>query len=1048
MTEMRLVTTLLLALLGGSAHAASLRPTALRCDFRTNPAGIDDRTPRLSWVLEAVDPEARGLKQSAYQVVAASGTELWDSGKVNSDQSVQVVYAGKPLTSRMQVSWKVRVWDQDGKESEWSTPAQWSMGLLEPSDWKGQWIGLDQTGLYRNPDSPFANLTGARWIWPHTGDRVQASFTVPPGAKLLRAFAVAAGTARAVLEVNGHRVGEGKPGGLLPEYDFASSVHPGKNEVAVRLTPGKSKQNAWIAAFRLEFNGREPLILRTGKSWEGTDDVGPYGMAPWGEVGLMQDHALPARHLRQEFSIQKTVRRAMVSVSGLGLSELYLNGLKVGDDVLSPNLTEYGKRAFYVTHDVTDNLRRGQNAIGLILGNGRYHAPRSTTPKVSEDYGSPKALLQLNIEYEDGSTSQVVTDSGWKLTTAGPIRANNEFDGEEYDARRELTDWTMPGYDDTTWRKAQVVAPPGGILAAQMMEPLKVTETLHPVKVTHRRPGVWVFDMGQNMVGWCRLHVSGKAGTKVILRHAETLAPDGSLYIDNLRSARATDTYILNGRGPEVWEPRFTYHGFRYVELIGYPGEPKLTALEGRVVHDALTPTSKFETSNAVLNRIHRNMVWGFRGNYRSIPTDCPQRDERQGWLGDRSLDSLSESYLFDVAAFYEKWMQDIADSQLPNGSIPDVAPSYWKVYKDDVTWPATFLLIHQMLHEQYGDTRVLARDYPAMQKWIAYMQKTYQKDGLMPRDEYGDWCMPPESPQLIHSQDPARKTAKEFLGSAYFYHLLRLMSRFAAILDKADDARGYASQAEAMRTAFEKAYFNAQLGYYSNGTQTSSVLPLVFGITPPAGQQRVFDHLLGKIESETKGHIGVGLIGAQWLVRLLSDRGQTDVAYRMATEESYPSWGYMAKQGATTIWELWNGDTADPAMNSGNHLMLVGDLGAWMYGYLGGIRSDPRKPGFRHIVIRPYMPDGLESTRASFRSQYGVIATHWRRNARGVELDVQIPPNTTATLMIPAYGVDAVSESGSPANSSRGVAFLRMENGLAVFSLGSGDYRFRSTTD
>lgn len=1037
---------LLLILLSGSICGASLRPTTLRCDFRTNPEGIDDRHPRLSWMLEAVDPAARDLKQSAYQIVAVSGGELWDSGEVNSSESQHVVYAGKPLTSRMRVSWKVRVWDQDGKPSAWSEPARWSMGLLEPSDWKGQWSGLEQTGIYRNPESPFLNLEGARWIWPQTGDQIRTSFELPANGKLLQAFAVAVSADYFQLELNGHQVGEGKPRALLPVYDLAGAVRPGRNEFVARLSPGANAKRGWIGALRLEFEGREPVVIRSGGDWAGVADIGPYGMAPWGKVGLAQDHALPARHLRREFSIDRKIRHATVSLCGLGLSELYLNGRKVGDDVLSPNLTEYGKRAFYVTHDVTRQLRPGRNAIGLLLGNGRYHAPRATTAKAGEDYGSPKAMLQLDIEYQDGSSSQVVTDGSWKVSADGPIRANNEFDGEDYDARRELIGWASAGYNDANWQPVEIVAGPGGVLSAQMAEPLKVTETLHPVKLTKRRPGVWIFDMGQNMVGWCRLRVSGKAGTKLVLRHAETLAPDGGLYVDNLRSARATDTYILSGRGTETWEPRFTYHGFRFVELIGYPGEPTLATLEGRVVHDALTPTSSFETSNNLLNQIHRNMVWGFRGNYRSIPTDCPQRDERQGWLGDRSLDSLSESYLFDVAAFYEKWMQDIADAQTPEGSVPDVAPSYWKVYKDDVTWPATFLLIHQMLYEQYGDVRALQRDYPAMRRWIAYMQNKYQKDGLMPRDEYGDWCVPPESPRLINSKDPGRRTAGDFLGSAYFYHLLRLMERFANILHHGEDARNFGTQAEAMRAAFERAYFSAERGYYSNGTQTSSVLPLTFGITPQTEQSRVFDHLIAKIENESKGHIGVGLIGEQWLLRLLSDRGRTDVAYQLATQDTYPSWGYMIRKGATTIWELWNGDTANPSMNSHNHLMMVGDLGAWMYGYLGGIRGDPANPGFRHILIRPYMPDGLKSTRASFRSQYGTIATNWRRDGGRIELDVTIPPNTAATMMIPASGAGAVMEGATPATRARGVRFLRMEGGLAVFALGSGDYRFHSS--
>jgi alpha-L-rhamnosidase len=883
-------------------------------EYRDNPLGIDVAAPRFSWLAAPANAKARGLRQTAYRILVGSSEsalragsgDLWDSGRVASADSAQIVYAGKPLVSRAAAFWKVQVWDQRGKASEWSSPAEWSMGLLQPEDWQAKWIGRDE----------------------------------PAGSE-----------------------------------------------------------------------------------------------AP--------DRRLPARYLRTEFTVGKPVRRAMVYYSGLGTSELYLNGAKVGDHVLSPGLTDYDKRALYVTFDVTRQLTAGKNAIGLILGNGRFYAPRAERTR---NFGFPKAILRLDIEYEDGSISAVVTGPEWKLSTHGPILANNEYDGEEYDARRELAGWDRAGFDDSAWEAAQVVTAPAGALAAQMANPLRVVQSLNPVSVKMVRPGVWIYDMGQNMVGWCHLIVSGPKGTQVQLRHAETLAPDGSLYVANLRTARATDIYTLRGEGSEVYEPRFTYHGFRYVELTGWPGDaaPTAAALVGRVVHDDMQAVADFSSSSEMLNQIHHNVFWGIRGNYRSIPTDCPQRDERQGWLGDRSQVSRSESYMFDIAAFYTKWEQDLADSQRADGSIPDVAPNYWPLYNDDITWPGTFLFVPGMLYDQYGDRRVLERAYPAIKKWIEH-ERGYLQDGLMPKDMYADWCVPPEDPKLIHSKDPARVTNRTLIATAYYYHLLRLAARYARMLDQPADATGYEALAEQVNAAFQKRFLKPATGVYDNATQTSSILPLFFNLAPAENRAALLASLVNNIVKVTDGHVGTGLVGAQFLMRTLTDNGRSDLAYEIATQPTYPGWGYMVSKGATTVWELWNGDTADPAMNSGNHVMQIGDLAVWMYEYLAGIRPDPANPGFRHVLIHPYPAGDLTFVKASHESLYGKIAASWKRDGGAFTLSVSIPPNTSATVWMPAKDAASVTESGRPVAHARGVKFLRTEGDSALFEIESGDYMFQT---
>jgi len=1061
--------TIFISCLPARAAEGRLRATDLRCEYRKNPFGIDTLQPRLYWKLVATDPKSRGQRQTAYRVLAASSEErlrrdqgdLWDSGKVVSDQSIHVPYGGKALASGMPVWWKVRVWDKNGVPSAWSETAYWSMGLLQAEDWQGKWIGLDEG------EGKAEQLREAHWVWSSeagSGTRYfRRTFKLPEHYVLSDALLYLITSGNSTLYINGNEVG--KSAGLEDpiSVDVTQALRTGANVLAVAASASGDVPPGLISSLVLDSSGsgevpatspwRESPVEVAGwnkaefddSAWRAAKILGPYGMAPWGEAGWAERRVLPARMLRKDFNVKSAVKRATLYISGLGLSEAYINGDKVGNDALVPALTEYDKRVFYLTYDVTERLKPGPNAVGVILGNGRYFAPRRKVPTFMRTFGYPKLLLQLEIESRDGSVQRVVSDASWKLTTEGPIRANNEYDGEVYDAGREMKGWSRPGFDDASWRAAQLVAGPAGALAAQMIEPIRVTETLKPVAITEISPGVYIYDMGQNMVGWCRLTVSGPAGTRVILRHAERLRPDGTLYLDNLRSAQAMDIYTLKGSGTEEYEPRFTYHGFRYVEVTNFPGKPTLASLEGREVHDAVEQHADFASSNPLLDQIYKNVVWGTKDNYRSMPTDCPQRDERQGWLGDRSAESRGEPYLFDVAALYAKWVDDIADSQDEKGSVSDVSPAYWPFRNDNVTWPSSFIIVPDHLYDQYGDLRVIERHYAGMKKWITHMQ-SYLQDDLMPRDVYGDWCVPPESPELIHSHDPARRTEGPVLGTTYYYHLLRLMARFATLLGKPQDASGFSQLADRLVVAFNKAFFDQPNGRYSNGSQTSSVLPLAFGMVPEQDREKVAEALVRKIEEQNAGHTGTGLIGGQWLMQVLTEQGHAEVAYQIASQKTYPSWGYMASKGATTIWELWNGDTANPAMNSGNHLMLVGDLITWLYENLAGIRPDPAQPAFKHIVMRPTPAGDLRFVKASHKSLYGEIASDWKRDGNRLAWNVTLPANTTATVYVPAADAASVKESDRPAGEAPGVRYLRTESGAAVYEIGAGAYHFVST--
>jgi alpha-L-rhamnosidase len=796
-----------------------------------------------------------------------------------------------------------------------------------------------------------------------------------------------------------------------------------------------------------EASSKETAFFSTGllnkndwkAKWIGYDKA-----SPWDSI--TQWSRLSARYLRKEFQSSSTIKRATVYISGLGMYELYINGKIIGDQVLAPNPTDYRKSFFYNTHDVTGQIKNGKNAIATVLGNGRFFTMRQNYKTQKHNtFGYPKLLLQLEIEYTDGSKKIIVSDETWKLNVNGPIRTNNEYDGEEYDATKEFPGWNNIGFNDSKWIKPEVVAAPTGNITAQMSEPMKVMQLIKPVSIKKLNNGKYVLDMGQNFAGWVQIKVQGKRGQKVQLRFAESLKDDGEIFTANLRDAKVTDVYTLKGPGIETWQPSFVYHGFRYVEITGFPGTPTVNDFEGKLIYDALETTGSFVTSNDVINSIYKNAWWGIASNYKGMPVDCPQRNERQPWLGDRVIGAMGESYLFDNAKLYAKWMDDIEQSQTEEGSIPDVAPAFWNYYSDDVTWPAAFITISNNLYNQFGDLKPIQKNYASMKKWMQYMQGKYMKDYIVTRDKYGDWCVPPEDLKLIHAKDSSRLTDGKLIATAYYFKLLSYMQRFAKLTGNDADIKEYELLAANMKTAFHKKFYNPLQYGYSNNTITANLLPLYFGICPDSLKEKVFANIYQKIRVESKDHISTGLIGTQYLMRGLTEYGNTNLAFKLASNTTYPSYGYMVANGATTIWELWNGNTADPGMNSQNHVMMLGDLLIWYYENLAGIRADKTNVGFKKIIMKPSLPDNLQFVNASYKSMHGLIKSDWKKNDKIFEWTISVPANTSATVYIPAGSLRDVMESGKELFNAEGVESVKFENNTTIVTIGSGDYKFVS---
>ena len=890
---------------------SSTKLVNLTCEYRENPLGIDVIRPRLSWQIQS---DRRGVRQIAYRIVTASSEAdladpekaLWDSGRIDSDQSIHVPYSGPTPVSSQQVYWRVTVWDENNVPTT-SDTAWWEMGLLDESAWQADWIG--------------SSLVGG----PRT--------------------------------------------------------------------------------------------------------------------------TIPAPYLRREFELSDSVANARLYATAIGLYECYLNGNRVGNDLLTPGWTDYDKRVRYQVYDVTDLLKEGSNAIGAILGDG--WAVGHVAWDGRQQYADrPRFLAQLQVTYVDGSTETISTDGKWK-TSPSPILETDMLMGESYDARREIPDWHVADFDDREWAPVEIFQAPDTQLVATNGPAVRRQEELQPKsinQISDLANPCWVVDFGQNMVGWVRLKVSGPEGTTISIRHAESLNPDGTIYTANLRSARNNDFYTLKGEGEEIWEPRFVFHGFRYVELTGFPGEVTEESITGVVIHSDMAHSGSFECSDPLINQLQHNILWGQKGNFVDVPTDCPQRDERLGWLGDAQVFFRTAAYNMNVAGFFTKWLQDLEDAQTEAGSYPPVAPNSlnWDLSDGGPAWSDAGVIIPWEMYLSYGDKGILERQYDSMSRYIDFLTET-SRDGLRCYADYEGWLGFGDWLALDGSDGREGGTSKELIGTAFYAYSTQLMSKIASVLEKPDDAKTYKVLSDQVKQTFTSTFVNAD-GTVIGGTQTGYVLALHFDLLPKELRAAAAKRLAQLIR-EKDNHLSTGFVGTPYINWVLSESGYLNTAYSLLNQRTWPSWLYSVLNGGTTIWERWDGWTEekgfqDPSMNSFNHY-AYGAIGAWMYAVVGGIDFDPDNPGYKHIIMHPQSGGELTSAKAELRSMYGTIVSEWAWDNGAFDWKVSVPANTSATLYIPTPESANVQEAGNPAEESEGVSFLRRDGDVSVYRVDSGKYHF-----
>jgi len=881
--------------------SAQVKLQNLLTENLVNPVGIDVQQPRFSWQLIS---DQKNVSQTAYEIIVSSGKgTMWKSGKVTSDQSVHVPYAGTALQSGKKYTWEVRVWDNNSKPSSWSEPAFFQTAFLNPSD-------------------PIAIGWKAKWI----------------------------------------------------EAGFAE----------------KDSMNR------------------------------------------------PAQYFRKQFSTNKKVSSATAYITAHGMYEAQINGKRVGDQYLTPGWTSYNKRLQYQVYDVTNLLTNGNNAIGVAIGTGWYRGFLAWAGN-KNIYGKKAGVLfQLDITYSDGSTVSIISDETWKSST-GSIRYSEIYHGETIDAREEKTGWSTAGYNDAGWSGVTVQNYPNEILLATYNEPVKKHETFKPLKIFTTPKGEKVIDFGQNLVGWVIVKAKGNAGDKITIRHAEVLDKAGNFYTDNLRVANATATYFLSGKGDEIFEPHFTFYGFRYIKIEGV-NEIKPENFTAVALYSDMKLTGAFTSSNPLINQLQHNIQWGQRGNFLDVPTDCPQRDERLGWTGDAQAFSRTAAFNFGVNNFFAKWLRDVEADQYANGSVPFVIPNVLGPNAGGSTgWADAATIIPWNMYLAYGDKRILETQFNSMKAWVGYMEKA-SKDYLWNTGfHFGDWLF---FRPFDDNDGRSAVTDKYMIAQCFFANSVQIMINTAKVLGKNDDAARYTELLKNVKAAFVKEYLTPN-GRLISGTQTAYVLALNFDMLPENLRQQAVEKLVANIKSYNN-HLTTGFLGTPYLCHVLSRFGQTDLAFTLLMQESYPSWLYPVKMGATTIWERWNGirpdSTFEPAsMNSFNHY-AYGAIGDWMYRVVAGLDTYDDAPGYKHIKIKPHIGGGLTNASASLQTYYGKVSSGWKVDGNKIILDIEIPANTKATLLIPVSNADLVKENGMPLSKDILVA---SEDGNIKLKIGSGKYHF-----
>jgi alpha-L-rhamnosidase len=1042
-------------LFGALAACLYAAPARLTCDYLVNPLGIDSAAPRLAWQSNSTE---RNWRQSAYRILVASGADglrsgkpdVWDSGRRESADSVSIAYAGPRLAAGKRYYWTVQVWDGAGK-MEQGPEAWWEMGLLAAADWSGaKWISR------RDPEQD-ADRAGIRWIWVpgqngaaapgNTTAIFRAEFTLTEMPRNAALYLVS--RAGFTAKVNGRFSGT-KDGRFLEfdREDITDLVRTGRNtvEVTVKTAEARALDTGMPTGGRndaagpaglagmLKITGANGAIVRipTGAEWQAQ----LAGAASWQAAnpyaGLVDKLMAPdpgtlpgaAALLRKGFRAVKSVRSARLWVTALGAYRMFLNGKRVGEDVLTPGSTDYRKRVNYQTYDVTALMAPGENALAAILGDGWFGSGYSWVGERFNFLPPPTRLLaRLRVTYTDGSGEDVVTDRSWK-TAAAPILHSEIYAGEVYDARLEQQGWNGVGFAATNWEAAVVSEAPSAVISAEEATPVRVVETVKPRSITQAPNGAQLVDLGQNMAGWAQLKVSGARGAVVRMRFAEILGKDGNIYTENLRNANATDVYILRGGGAETYAPHFTYHGFRYIEVTGFPGELTADAITGEAISSASRITGVLSTSNELINRMYRTGIWGQRSNFVSIPTDCPQRDERQGWMGDAQLFWRTGTYNADLAAFGRKWMRDVRDAQTAEGAFTNTSPEIGAGWGGAGTpgWSDAGVIVPWTAWLQYGDTGIIAENWDAMARYLEYIEGGNPNHLWKNRvaQNLGDWLP-------VNSTTP-----QDLAATAYWAYSTGRMAQMARAIGKQTDAERYTALYQKIRAAFQKEYIHEN-GVVGSGSQTSIDLAMQADLVPESMKKAAIESLVKDIAAHD-WHLSTGFLGTPPLLPTLTENGRADVAYRLLLNETYPSWGYMLSKGATTWWERWNSDEGDPAMNSFNHFAF-GSVVGWIYRYLAGI--EPGAPGFKEIVIHPRVDSRVTHARGEFDSVYGKIVSDWSGAPSGpFTLKVTIPANTRAKVYLPGTANSTLTEGGKPVKSSR-------EGGEYVVEAGAGQYEF-----